>query len=105
MGYLNFQIEHHLFPSMPQYKNALAAKKVKEFCKKWSLEYNEVDYWTAWKKMFKNLDDTGKHYYMNGFNADKPSLSSAVTNNNDETGSNSVSEEDDESDYDKLKLD
>jgi release factor glutamine methyltransferase len=24
MGYLNFQIEHHLFPSMPQYKNAAA---------------------------------------------------------------------------------
>jgi len=105
MGYLNFQIEHHLFPSMPQYKNALAAKKVKEFCKKWSLEYNEVDYWTAWKKMFKNLDDTGKHYYTNGFNADKPSSSSAVTNNNDESAPNSVSEEDDELEYDKLKLD
>lgn len=79
MGYLNFQIEHHLFPSMPQYKNALAAPHVREFCEKWNgssstrLEYVEIDYWTAWKKMFKNLNDVGIHYYNHGF---EPSLSS-----------------------------
>ena len=72
MGYLNFQIEHHLFPSMPQYKNALAAPVVREFCTKWNgtgsryLNYVEVGYWDAWKKMFQNLNDIGIHYYKHG---------------------------------------
>jgi fatty acid desaturase 2 (delta-6 desaturase) len=82
MGYLNFQIEHHLFPSMPQYKNVLAAPVVREFCTKWNKEkendpdgtgssysyinYVEVGYWYAWKKMFQNLNDIGIHYYKHG---------------------------------------
>ncbi len=101
MGYLNFQIEHHLFPSMPQYKNMIAAKSVKEFCEKWSLPYKEVDYWTAWKKMFKNLDHIGKHYYTNGFSS-KPlpeSASASVDHPEDDA------DDDDEAEYDKLKLD
>lgn len=78
MGNLNFQIEHHLFPSMPQYKNVLAAPVVREFCTKWNkhnntdgtgssyLNYIEVGYWDAWKKMFQNLNDIGIHYYKHG---------------------------------------
>ena len=75
MGYLNFQIEHHLFPSMPQYKNVLAAPVVRDFCTKWNktdgtgsryLNYVEVGYWDAWKKMFQNLNDIGIHYYKHG---------------------------------------
>ena len=68
MGYLNFQIEHHLFPSMPQYKNALAAPYVRKFCKKWAkhLTYTEHSYFTAWRLMLSNLNQVGKHYYANG---------------------------------------
>jgi fatty acid desaturase len=85
MGYLNFQIEHHLFPSMPQYKNALAAPYVRRFCDKWSatdatnatdssnesscdthLKYTEYSYVTAWRLMLSNLNQVGKHYYKNG---------------------------------------
>jgi hypothetical protein len=81
MGYLNFQIEHHLFPSMPQYKNAIAAPYVRRFCEKWhkpasadststyDLEYKEVSYFQAWKMMFTNLNQVGKHYYANGIQA------------------------------------
>ena len=145
MGYLNFQIEHHLFPSMPQYKNALAAPRVREFCKKWHgvtyttssasvstsgsgpspsgssplasssassasgdnvllavktirLEYVEVDYWTAWKKMFQNLNDVGIHYYNNGFES-QPITS--VTPDPDRVESLSV---DSDADDDKVKL-
>jgi fatty acid desaturase len=88
MGYLNFQIEHHLFPSMPQYKNALAAPVVREFCTKWNkqkenvadvagsryINYVEVGYWDAWKKMFQNLNDIGIHYYNHGVVASTPPL-------------------------------
>jgi len=72
MGYLNFQIEHHLFPSMPQYKNAIASRHVREFCAKWGgdnvfkLKYREYGYWDAWRKMFANLTDVGQHYFENG---------------------------------------
>jgi fatty acid desaturase len=68
MGYLNFQIEHHLFPSMPQYKNAIAAPRVRAFCEKWSpdLKYIEHSYKNAWWLMLSNLNEVGKHYYKNG---------------------------------------
>ena len=70
MGYLNFQIEHHLFPSMPQYKNAMAAPRVRAFCAKWAdaagLKYVEHSYTTAWRLMLSNLNTVGKHYYENG---------------------------------------
>jgi len=70
MGYLNFQIEHHLFPSMPQYKNAMAAPYVRRFCAKWTdaagLKYVEHSYTTAWRLMLSNLNEVGKHYYENG---------------------------------------
>ena len=72
MGYLNFQIEHHLFPSMPQYKNVIASRYVRDFCAKWDgtnnlvLKYREYGYWDAWRKMFANLSDVGQHYFENG---------------------------------------
>jgi fatty acid desaturase len=74
MGYLNFQIEHHLFPSMPQYKNATAAPYVRRFCAKWAdtagLKYVEHSYTTAWCLMLSNLNKVGKHYYEHGIATD-----------------------------------
>ena len=71
MGYLNFQIEHHLFPSMPQYKNALAAPYVRAFCERHAhaLKYTEHSYKDAWCLMLSNLNQVGKHYYENGIGA------------------------------------
>ncbi len=34
MGYLNFQIEHHLFPQIPQFKHQELQVKIKQFFKK-----------------------------------------------------------------------
>lgn len=68
MGYLNFQIEHHMFPSMPQHKNALAAPYVRAFCERHApaLKYTEHSYKDAWRMMLSNLNEVGKHYYKNG---------------------------------------
>lgn len=72
MGYLNFQIEHHLFPSMPQYKNALAMPYVRAFCAKWhvpgeyELQYTELGYIEGWRRVFSNLNEVGKHYFHHG---------------------------------------
>ena len=71
MGYLNFQIEHHLFPSMPQYKNVMAAPYVRAFCAKWNvpgdydIQYKELNYFESWRQMFTNLNEVGKHYFNN----------------------------------------
>lgn len=75
MGYLNFQIEHHLFPSMPQYKNSIAAPYVRRFCAKWApeMKYTEHSYMTAWRLMLSNLNTVGKHYYENGVTVDNVS--------------------------------
>jgi fatty acid desaturase len=77
MGYLNFQIEHHLFPSMPQYKNALAAPYVRKFCEKHAphVKYTEHTYKEAWCRMLSNLNEVGKHYYENG--VEEPTTASA----------------------------
>jgi fatty acid desaturase len=123
MGYLNFQIEHHLFPSMPQYKNALAAPVVREFCTKWNkqkenvadvagsryINYVEVGYWDAWKKMFQNLNDIGIHYYNHGVVASE-STAEPVTSKQEQEQEQDSKEEDvvdvhvDDCD-DKIKLD
>ena len=68
MGYLNFQIEHHLFPSMPQHKNAIAAPYIRAFCERHApaLKYTEHSYKDAWCMMLSNLNQVGKHYYENG---------------------------------------
>lgn len=74
MGYLNFQIEHHLFPSMPQHKNAIAAPYVRAFCERHApvLKYTEHSYKDAWRLMLSNLNQVGKHYYENGISVERP---------------------------------
>lgn len=61
MGYLNFQIEHHLFPQMPQYNNHLIRDRVAALAKKYDLPYRTLGFWEAWGKVFRNLEDVGKH--------------------------------------------
>lgn len=59
MGYLNNQVIHHLFPSMPQYRGPEVSKELMVFCKKWDIKYNIVTYAEAWSQMFKNLETVG----------------------------------------------
>ena len=62
MGYLNCQVIHHLFPSMPQYKQPAVSKELVQMAKKWNLKYEVMGYWKAWSLMFKNLNDIGHKY-------------------------------------------
>ncbi|KAH7729624.1 FAT-4 protein [Aphelenchoides avenae] len=48
-GGLNYQIEHHLFPTMPRNKLTEAMPLVKQFCKENNLPYMVDDYLTGWK--------------------------------------------------------
>jgi len=60
MGYLNYQIEHHLFPAMPQFRNKLIRHKVKALAAKHGLPYIVLSYTDAVKTTFKNLDLVSK---------------------------------------------
>jgi len=55
MGYLNCQIEHHLFPSMPQHRQPSLVPRVREFCNRLGLKYRTLKYTEAVKLMFGNL--------------------------------------------------
>lgn len=56
MAYLNFQIEHHLFPSMPQYRFPQIAPRVKKLLEKHGYPYLYTSYMQAMKITFSNLD-------------------------------------------------
>jgi len=59
MGYLNLQIEHHLFPSMPQFRGPQCSARVKALAAKHGITYDERGYWETCYAMFKNLHDVG----------------------------------------------
>lgn len=60
MGYLNNQVIHHLFPSMPQFRGPEVSRELIVFCKKWDIKYTIVSYMDAWYFMFQNLHKVGK---------------------------------------------
>jgi len=62
MGYLNCQVIHHLFPSMPQYRGPEVSKELQTFCKKWDIKYTVVSYVDAWTLMFSHLYHVGNHW-------------------------------------------
>jgi len=59
MGYLNFQVIHHLFPSMPQYNGGEVSVKLIEFCKENNINYKIIGYRKAWYDMLSNLNSVG----------------------------------------------
>jgi len=59
MSYLNYQIEHHLFPSMPQFNHPKISPRIKQLFKKHGVTYIEDSYTGAMKTTFNNLDQVG----------------------------------------------
>jgi fatty acid desaturase len=59
MSYLNFQIEHHLFPSMPQYKFAALYPQVQALFKANDLHYDSRGYFESLDATFRNLHAVG----------------------------------------------
>jgi len=63
MSYLNYQIEHHLFPSMPQFRHPQVSPRVKALFKKHGAPYLQMDYTQAMVTTFRNLDNVGHAFY------------------------------------------
>ena len=59
MGGLNFQIEHHLFPSMPRPNLRRAQPVVRRFCDERGVGYAEVSALTTYLTVIRHLDAVG----------------------------------------------
>ena len=59
MGGLNYQIEHHLFPSMPRPHLATARRLVREHCRNLDVSYAENNLLAAWGIVITYLNRVG----------------------------------------------
>ena len=58
-GGLNYQIEHHLFPSMPRNNYGKANKIIKAFCQKHSIEHYETGVFQTYKEILRHFHQIG----------------------------------------------
>jgi fatty acid desaturase len=59
MGGLNYQIEHHLFPSMPRPHLRRAGEIVREYCVTRGIAYTEVGLFTSYGIVIRHLNEVG----------------------------------------------
>jgi fatty acid desaturase len=58
-GGLNYQIEHHLFPSMPRNKLKEAQPIIKTYCQEHAIPYHETDAFRSFKEILQHLYHIG----------------------------------------------
>jgi len=65
MGYLNYQIEHHLFPTMPNFRQRQISAQVKAFAERNGLPYQCTSYpraiWMALSNLAHVSEEIVKH--------------------------------------------
>jgi len=59
MGGLNYQVEHHLFPSMPRPHLAKTREIVREFCRTHDVPYTETSLWRSYGAVIAYLNRVG----------------------------------------------
>ena len=59
MGGLNYQVEHHLFPSMPRPHLKDAQPIVEEYCTEVEIPYVKVGFVESYRQILRYLDDVG----------------------------------------------
>ncbi|KAM3854427.1 acyl-CoA (8-3)-desaturase-like [Vipera latastei] len=68
-GHLNFQIEHHLFPTMPRHNYSKVAPLVKSLCAKYGISYQTKSLLTAFGDILRTLNVSGDAWleaYLHG---------------------------------------
>jgi fatty acid desaturase len=59
LGGLNYQIEHHLFPSMPRPNLRRAQIVIRQFCREHGVSYCETTLLRSWREVLRHLDAVG----------------------------------------------
>jgi cytochrome b involved in lipid metabolism len=61
-GGLQYQVDHHLFPSMPRHNLAKTHELVKSFCVEWNVGYHEADMLTGTFEVLNHLSEVSKEF-------------------------------------------
>ncbi|XP_008825335.1 acyl-CoA (8-3)-desaturase [Nannospalax galili] len=59
-GHLNFQIEHHLFPTMPRHNYHKVAPLVRSLCTKYGIKYQSKPLFSAFADIVHSLKESGQ---------------------------------------------
>jgi fatty acid desaturase len=60
LGGLNYQIEHHLFPSMPRSNLRRAQPLVRDYCQQQAVSYCEASFISSYAQVLCHLDSVGR---------------------------------------------
>lgn len=63
-GGLQYQVDHHLFPSLPRHNLPKAHALVESFCKEWNVTYHEADMVDGNREVLKHLDDVALEFVV-----------------------------------------
>jgi fatty acid desaturase len=58
-GGLNYQIEHHLFPTMPRNNLSKVQPIVRDYCARLGIAYHETSVWQSYREILQNLHEVG----------------------------------------------
>lgn len=72
-GGLQYQVDHHLFPSMPRHNLAKAHKLVASFCKEWDVRYHEADLVDGTVEVLQHLSHVSDEF-IRDFVIDGPTM-------------------------------
>jgi fatty acid desaturase len=59
-GGLNYQIEHHLFPTLPRNRLRLAQPVVRSFCDERAIPYHETSLWDSYRELLGSMHEASK---------------------------------------------
>ncbi|XP_063969605.1 acyl-CoA 6-desaturase-like isoform X2 [Lytechinus pictus] len=62
-GHLNYQVEHHLFPTMPRHNLHKIRPYVQSMCEKHNIPYIRKPFWTAMADILRSLKKSGNMWY------------------------------------------
>lgn len=72
-GGLQYQVEHHLFPSIPRHNLKRTHEFVKSFCKEWDVSYHEADMVDGTYEVIEHLQNVSDQFIVD-FVKDGPTM-------------------------------
>ena len=72
-GGLQYQVDHHLFPSLPRHNLKKCHALVESFCKEWGVKYHEADLVDGTVEVLQHLDTVAKEFIVD-FVRDGPTM-------------------------------
>lgn len=72
-GGLQYQVDHHLFPSLPRHNLKKTHDLVESFCKEWGVRYHEADLVDGTVEVLEHLNKIGGEFVMD-FVRDGPTM-------------------------------